>query len=116
MDRRAEILTYAGKNDRGIEIGPWFAPLAPKRDGYNCLSLDVFDTAMLRANAAADPNVDNNLIPMIEDVDIVTSSTELANEIEKRGELGDFDYIISSHNFEHIPNPIKFFRGCELVD
>ncbi|MEM7319296.1 MAG: methyltransferase domain-containing protein [Pseudomonadota bacterium] len=26
-----------------------------------------------------------------------------------------FDYIFSSHNFEHLPNPIKFLRACETL-
>lgn len=115
MDRRAQILKYVRKDHKGIEIGPWFAPIAPKRDGYNCLSLDVFDTDRLIRNAERAPNVDNSLISSIESVDIVSSSTELANAIASRNELATFDYIISAHNFEHIPNPIKFLQGCEQV-
>ena len=26
-----------------------------------------------------------------------------------------FDYILSSHNFEHLPNPIRFLQGCQKV-
>ena len=115
MDRREQILKHTTKDQKGIEIGPWFAPLAPEREGYNCLSFDVFKTEDLRRIAERDPNVDNSRIASIEDVDIVCSSTEIYDAVAARDELGGFDYIISSHNFEHLPNPIKFLRGCEKV-
>jgi SAM-dependent methyltransferase len=115
MDRREQLLKHITKWQKGIEIGPWFAPLAPKREGYNCLSFDVFDTETLKKNAEDDPLLDNSGVSSIETVDIVGSSTEILDVIAARGELGTFDYIISSHNFEHLPNPIKFLQGCEKV-
>jgi predicted SAM-dependent methyltransferase len=115
MDRRSQILKYITKEQKGIEIGPWFAPLAPKKEGYNCLIFDVFDAESLRKTAADDPFIDNTLIKDIDEVDIVGSSVNIASEIERRGELGQFDYVVSSHNIEHIPNPIKFLQGCEQV-
>jgi predicted SAM-dependent methyltransferase len=115
MDRREQLLKHITKWQKGIEIGPWFAPLAAKREGYNCLSLDVFETETLKKNAEGDPFVDNSQISSIETVDIVASSTEIYDVIAARGELSTFDYIISSHNFEHLSNPIKFLQGCEKV-
>ncbi len=115
MDRRMEITKHINKDKKGIEIGPWFAPLAPKREGFNCLSFDVFDTETLKKNAEQDPHTDNSCIATIEAVDIVGNSTEIEHVIAARGELGTFDYIISSHNFEHLPNPIRFLQGCEKV-
>lgn len=113
MDRREQILKHVAKDKKGLEIGPWFAPLAPKREGYKCLSLDVFDTETLRKKAAQDPNIPKSSIPLIEEVDILGSATDLEEAIAARDAAGTFDYIISSHNFEHLPNPIKFLRGCE---
>ena len=115
MDRRSQVLKYITKEQKGIEIGPWFAPISPKKEGYNCLSFDVFDAETLRNTAREDPFIDNKLVDEIEAVDIVGSSVNIATEIEKRGELGQFDYVVSSHNIEHIPNPIKFLQGCEQV-
>ena len=112
MDRREAILKYTTKEQRGIEIGPWFNPIAPKRDGYRCLSLDVFDTETLRKRAVDDPNIAATSIPLIEDVDLVGSSTHLGELVRARGEAGTFDYVVSSHNFEHLPNPIRFLQGC----
>ena len=112
MDRRSAILKYTTKEQRGIEVGPWFNPIASKRDGYRCLVLDVFDSETLRKRAAGDPNIAAASVPLIEDVDLVGSSTHIGELVRARGEAGTFDYIVSSHNFEHLSNPILFLQGC----
>lgn len=111
---RSVILEGITKDMRGIEIAPWFAPLAPKREGFNCLVLDVFDKEELLKRGALDPSIPNEKIPLTEDVDFVGSATEIATLIPSAGQ-GTFDYIVSSHNFEHLPNPIKFLQGCQKV-
>ncbi|MFM0101422.1 class I SAM-dependent methyltransferase [Paraburkholderia nemoris] len=115
MDRRDAVLKFLTKDMKGLEIGPWFNPLAPKREGYNCLVLDVFDSETLRERARNDPNVPETLWGRIEEVDVVGSSTHIDQLIDARGELGAFNYIVSSHNFEHLPNPIRFLQGCAKV-
>ena len=90
MDRREQLLKHITKQHKGIEIGPWFAPLAAKRDGYNCLSFDVFDTETLKKNAEADPFVDNSRVSSIETVDIVGNSTEIYDVIAARRATIDF--------------------------
>ena len=98
----------------GIEVAPFFAPLAPKREGYNCLVLDVFDKQVLLACGEDDPNVPAEGLANIEAVDFVGSATEIA-ELVPLCDHGSFDYIVSSHNFEHLPNPIRFLQGCAKV-
>ena len=112
MDRREQVLKHITKDQKGIQIGPWFNPLAPKREGYNCLSFDVLDTETLRKNAERDPFVHNSVIPSIEEVDIIGSSTEIYDVIAARGDLSTFDYIISSHNFEHLAIYLNSFSGA----
>ena len=112
MDRRDIILKHITKASRGIEIGPWFSPLAPKRGGFNCLTLDVFDSETLKQRAAADPAIPAGDAANVEDVDLVGSSTNIGDLVARRGESGTFDYIVSSHNFEHLSNPILFLQGC----
>lgn len=114
MIREQKILRFINKEMRGIEIAPYHSPLAPKSQGFNCLTLDVFDDERLLENARKDPNVLDK-IDRIEHVDIVSSATDLDLAIEARGEIGSFDYVISSHNFEHLPNPIQFLRACGKV-
>ncbi len=116
IDRKDRVLRFARKEQLGLEIAPFHSPLAPKRDGWNCLSLDIYDEVRLRAMAAAseDPVVRDNLAN-IEKVDIVAPAGELRDAVARLGRLGQFDYICSSHNFEHLPNPIRFLRDCGEV-
>ncbi|MDB5374856.1 MAG: hypothetical protein JWP04_3498, partial [Belnapia sp.] len=39
MDRRARLVQPLVPGSRGIEIGAWFAPLVPKREGWQTLVL-----------------------------------------------------------------------------
>ncbi|PXW23658.1 methyltransferase domain-containing protein [Paraburkholderia caballeronis] len=112
MNLRAEFLKTIAKSDLGIEIGPWFNPMTPKREGYHCLSLDIFDTEKMRQRALGDPHVASK-VDQLEEVDIVGSTVEIGELADRHGCAGRVDYIVSSHNFEHIPNPVKFFQGCE---
>ena len=114
FDRRSELLRDISKDMSGLEIGPFCLPLVPKREGYNVLTLDVFTAEQLRETARANPELaqwaDN-----IETVDLLGPAQDVADIV--RRELGDrkFDYIISSHNLEHIPDPIRFLQGCREV-
>lgn len=99
---------------KGLEIAPWLAPIAAKRDGYNIRTLDVFDRDRLRANSAANPDPHGRSSDLIEEVDFVGSATEIA-ALVPADQHGSFDYIVSSHNFEHLANPVKFLRGCEVL-
>ncbi|MFO1102172.1 MAG: class I SAM-dependent methyltransferase [Methylocystis sp.] len=115
MSRREEILKHAAKDARGIELGPYFSPLAAKRDGYNCLYLDVFDTETLKRRAAADPFLTPDRAAQVESVDLVGDAMRLDDLCRDAGETEPFDYIISANNFEHSPNPIKFLQACGRV-
>lgn len=115
MDRRDVILKYITKEKPGIEIGPFHSPLTPKRDGYNCLVMDVFDLATLKKMARENVGISEEQCELLEDVDLLGSSTHIDKVVEQHGKLGQFDYLVSSHNFEHLPNPIRFLQGCAKV-
>ncbi|HDL85376.1 MAG TPA: methyltransferase domain-containing protein, partial [Candidatus Acetothermia bacterium] len=115
MDRREALVEFACKKRRGIEIGPYFTPLIPKAEGWNVLTLDVFDAAILRKRAKEDPNIPSEAIRCIEEVNLLGSATQMGEFVAERGESGQIDFILSSHNFEHLPNPIKFLRDCSIV-
>lgn len=112
MKRIDELRRFADKESLGMEIAPYFNPVVAKSDGYNCLVLDVFDTETLHRNAEADPNIQSDKYKLIEDVDVVSDASRLSDVIEARGLAGQLKYVISSHNFEHLPDPISFLRGC----
>ncbi|MEL6375619.1 MAG: methyltransferase domain-containing protein [Pseudomonadota bacterium] len=115
MHRQKELLRFVSKDAVGIEIAPYFNPLASKADGYKCLIIDIFDEDQLRANAKSDPNIPDARVSEIESVDFVGDASRLDELLRGRPEFGACDYVISSHNFEHLPNPIRFLRGCAEV-
>jgi SAM-dependent methyltransferase len=75
----------------------------------------VFDRDSLVQRASQYPFFDDETIRNIEDVDLLGSSAEIEALLTERGVSDKFDYIVSSHNFEHIPDPIKFLKGCQAV-
>lgn len=116
MDRLKILRDGIGKNSDVLEIGPYFNPIAPRRDGYRVTTIDVFDADELRTRAAADPNLGPTRVPAIEDVDLVGSACDLADlTVAKYGAGRKYDWILSSHNFEHLPDPIRFLRQCAAV-
>jgi SAM-dependent methyltransferase len=115
MDRTQELLKHITTDQRGIEIGPYHNPLAPRRLGFNSICLDVFDTEELRRRAKEDPHIPPEHHAFIEQVDLVGTATELAELVKARYGSERFDYVISSHNFEHLPNPVRFLQGCEAI-
>lgn len=112
MNRFVELRKFVDKKSLGIEVAPYFNPIVPKADGYNVLILDVFDTVTLRQRARVDPEISDERIPEIEEVDIVSDASRLLDVVEAKCLSGKASYIVSSHNFEHLPDPISFLQGC----
>lgn len=73
MDRRTILLDGIDKaNTRGVEIGPFFSPMAPKKDGWNTIVVDFNDGEELRRIAANHPSeAMQKMCVNIEDVDVV---------------------------------------------
>lgn len=113
MDRIKYFREGVLKSDLIIEIGPYVNPLFPKCDGWNVISNDIFSYDELLKKAKSDDNLDDDAISRIEPVDYVGETTKVFNLNSKHD--GKVDYIISSHNLEHIPNPIKFLKTCQKL-
>lgn len=116
MDRKSLILKNIDKNGSiGIEIGPFHNPIAPKREGWNTIIIDYTDGTELRriANNHSDVQM-RKMASNIEDVDIVWKSEPLEDLIDPKLH-GKIDYIISSHNIEHVPNILSFFKSVEKL-
>ena len=109
-NRTELLLKHASKSQLGLEIGPYVNPLAPKSEGYNVKILDVFDQETLLSRASKDPYLSNAAIDRIESVDFVCGASEIGELVSLAG--NELDYILSSHNLEHIPDPIRFLKGC----
>ncbi len=113
--RFISILKHTDISKKGIEIAPYHNPILPKADGHNVFILDVCDTDRLRANAKNDKNIGKAGEAKIEPVDFVGDACDMGAVITKAGMAGQFGYVISSHNFEHLANPIKFLQGVGLA-
>jgi SAM-dependent methyltransferase len=109
------LLKYIDTSERGIEVAPYFNPTLRKSDGHPVLILDVFDTNTLRKHAREDPLIKPERINEIEEVDIVGDASAISELVRGRYDLGSFHYVLSSHNFEHLPNPISFLQGCSEI-
>jgi len=115
MDRIARLLCHVDLSAPGIEVAPYFNPAIAKRDGHPVLTLDVFGADALRDQAAKNPNIPPERISEIEEVDIVADASSIGEAITRIGRAGQFGYIVSSHNFEHLPDPIRFLQGCSVA-
>lgn len=115
MNRRNLLVGHIGKHQQGIEIGPWLHPLLPKREGFAVTTLDVFPTEELKRRARLDPNLADVSEESIETVDLVGSACDIGEIVARHNRLATFDYIVASHAFEHLPDPIRFLQGCEAV-
>jgi SAM-dependent methyltransferase len=98
----------------GIEIGPFLNPLAAKRDGYRTFVVDRYDQAALR-DKAREKGAKPDKIDRIEPVDFVGDASRLLDLVRGQGFTGQVDWIVSCHNFEHLPDPIRFLRDCEAL-
>lgn len=110
--RRQLLMDGIDKADAGLEIAPYFSPLAPKAYGYSIKILDVYDKRKLLELALADPSIPNEYVQNIEDVDFIGSASMLKRTISSSIPQGGLEYIVSSHNFEHLPDPIGFLRDA----
>lgn len=109
MDRREKILHYLRRDGLGLEIGPSFSPIAPKRDGYNVEILDHLTAEELKTKYRGHPGV---VVDHIENVDHVWRGERFEALVGGRHR---YDWIIASHVIEHSPCLITFVEDCASV-
>ena len=112
FSRRDFLLKGISKDDRGLEIAPFFRPIVSKAEGYGVETIDVLTTEELREKLLNDPTLPDHFVDQIELVDHIGSASEIKKVIQDECEES-YDYILSSHNFEHLPNPLRFLKDCE---
>jgi len=106
--RSQRLLSGLSGEDRLIEIGPSFNPVAAKSAGWNTVVVDHGSRAELVAKYATARDVDTSLI---EDVDVVWRGGPLENGFAP-ADAGTFTALIASHVLEHVPDPIAFFQSA----
>jgi 2-polyprenyl-3-methyl-5-hydroxy-6-metoxy-1,4-benzoquinol methylase len=107
VDRQQAILEHLKRDGIGLEIGPSFRPIAPKRAGFNVRSLDHLSAEDLRKKYAND-KVD---VGQIEDVDYVWGGEPFAKLVGHQR----FDWVIASHVIEHTTCLITFLNDCDSI-
>ncbi|MBN2885764.1 MAG: methyltransferase domain-containing protein [Chromatiaceae bacterium] len=112
LSRAEKALSGLNRQGRGLEIGPSYNPIAPKRAGYQVQVLDHLSAEELRQKYASQVMTNGVNLDNIEEVDFVWRGEPLAELV---GERACFDWIIASHVIEHMPDPIGFFQQCELL-
>lgn len=105
MDFRAQIKSSISKERRGIEIGPSYAPILPKSEGYQTIVVDHADQAGLMRKYGLQ-GID---VSRIEPVDAIDDGGEFSM-LDETGQ--GFDFILASHVVEHIPNLLHFLQRC----
>lgn len=104
-ERREIILGQVDRDGLGLEIGPSFAPIAPKKEGYRVHVLDHCDrAALLEKYRAHQVNLD-----AIEDVDFIWDGRPYAELV---GATHSYSWIIASHVLEHTPDLVGFLNDC----
>ena len=88
---------------RGIEFGPSYSPLFPKKEGFNCISVDhACKKELIEKYKKWEVPTE-----LIEEVDLIFDGTPIDQILTNNS----FDYIVASHVFEHLPDPISFLNS-----
>lgn len=92
----------------GLEIGPSHRPIAPRSEGFRVKVVDCMDREALIERYQG-LGIDTS---RIEEVDYVWSGERYA---ELMGGTELFDWIISSHSIEHVPDMVGFLNDCKDI-
>lgn len=108
LTRVDKILHAIDRSGKGLEIGPSYNPVAPKREGFKVEIVDHLDQSELvdKYRKLGCP------VDRIEPVDHVWHGESYA---DLTGKPEHYDWIIASHVVEHTPDLVGFLKSCEGV-
>lgn len=110
-ERVRRVLAPVNIRGVGLEIGPSYNPLLPKRSGARIEIIDHASREDLVAKYQA-MGVPQEQIDRIEEVDYVSNGRGL---VEAIGQAALYDFIICSNVVEHIVDLIRFLQDCEAL-
>ncbi len=113
VTREETLLKTVKKSDLIIEVGPSFAPLAPRAEGWNTKIVDHTDREGLIAKYTNDINVGSK-ISKIEEVDFVWRDGLLSSAVSDEWH-GKFDIFLASHVIEHVPDVLGFLNSAQYL-
>lgn len=107
--REANIRALFDTTGHGLEVGPGYNPIVPKREGYSVETLDHATQDELVAKYQPRHDIDTT---RIETVDWVSDGRPMREVI---GRTGAYDYVVASHVIEHMPDMVGFLKECEAL-
>ena len=114
-DRFQQLRRHLRPGQVGVEVGAFYSPIAPKRDGYETVVVDVSDRATLIEHAGRIAGLPAGAIDLIEEVDIVLrDGASLAEACLARRPQG-YDFLVGSHSLEHVPDLLGFFQEADRL-
>lgn len=108
MKREDKILKLVNKGGYGVEVGPSYNPVAPKKAGYKVHVIDQMNREQLVAFYQGHQAPVEN----IEHVDYVWNGKPYE---ELTGRSHFYDWIIASHVIEHTPDLLGFLENCDHI-
>lgn len=110
MDRAAFLTHGISQDAFGIEIGPFYSPVAAKARGWKTTVVDFTDQAgLLDIARTHSAQTIREMAGNIEEVDVVWRGQEIDKAcLALRAE--GFTFLIASHVIEHIPDVVSFLR------
>lgn len=110
MDRTTFLTFGLDRDTFGVEIGPFFNPIAPKAKGWQTTVIDYTDqNGLLDVARNHTAQVIRDMASNIEFVDVVWKGEPIDEACLKIRQEG-FHYLIASHVIEHTPDFIGFLR------
>lgn len=106
--RNSKFLQGISKEQKGLEIGPSYSPIAPKRKGYCVETVDYLSADDLKEHYKND----GVNLEAIEPVDYIWKGGSYYQLIQKEGY---YDYIIASHMIEHSTDFCGFLNDCSKM-
>ena len=115
MQKHIKLLrSNISKEHKGLEIGPFFNPIARKADGWQITVVDILSREDLIKSVDPQTRYKHpTVVYNIEDVDIIWDWKNKSLEEEVINKIGgNLDYIISSHSIEHVVDILGFIKSC----
>jgi hypothetical protein len=110
-ERSKRALAGIDRSGLGLEIGPSYSPLVPKRSGARVEIVDHATREELVAKYES-YGLPPEKIAQIEPVDHVSTGGSL---VEAVGRTGVYDYVVASNVIEHTVDLIGFLQDCEQL-